>query len=141
MTASDRLCSGPDGGVLLRWPEIDCSPNRAPVAVPSSEVDILRAAEWAITEARTDKSVIVLTCSELFLTRVQRRIAEKVIHASLVSITRATEAHDETYAFRDDGEPQGFTMVALLHDQTALSSEQDALRAARFDHEDPFRPF
>lgn len=119
---------------LALWPEIE-RPQYGSVALasPTCDADVLYVAEWAITEARTDKIVIVATRSELFLLRVYRRIVEKVIDPSLVLVRWCDENGLQS-------EVDHHTSLGLLG--ASIQQERMAIDAAREVTEDElFRPF
>lgn len=128
----ERLqCEKPS--VLALWPEIE-RPNIGSVALasPTCDADVLYVAEWAITEARTDKIVIVATRCPLFFLRVQRRIVEKVIASDLV---RATWCDENGLQHEVDHH----TSMGLLG--AVLQQERMAIDAVCEVGEEAFQPF
>lgn len=125
-------CNGPNH--LILWPEIErARHNSTALATPSCEGDVLYVAEWAITETRTDKIVIVATRSELFLLRVHRRIIEKVIDPSLVLVRWCDENGLQS-------EVDHHTALGLLG--ASIQQERMDIDAAReVTEEEMMRPF
>lgn len=118
---------------LVLWPEIESGRHvNSALTSPACDADVLYVAEWAITEARTDKVVIVATRSELFLLRVHRRIVEKVIDPSLVRVVWCEENGLQS-------EVDHHTSLGLLG--ATLQQERMAIDAAREVTEDVFQPF